>query len=147
MTRYRVSIRQDLRPAPFRGAKLRALVHKALALLDPEAADLRVLVVDDSAIAKWNREFLGRPRATNVISFPEEDSPGLSGDILVSAPTCLRQTSAWPGSTEERVFFFIVHGMLHLAGCDHEMGAKEARRMRAAENELYRSVVERKRAR
>jgi rRNA maturation RNase YbeY len=94
----------------------------------------------------WNRRFLHRSRTTNVLSFPEDDPGGsaserLSGDILVSAPTCLRQTRGWEGSPEDRVFFFIVHGLLHLAGYDHERGRAEARRMRRAEMELYRSAL------
>ncbi|MBI5575871.1 MAG: rRNA maturation RNase YbeY [Deltaproteobacteria bacterium] len=141
MTRYGVSIRQHPRPAPFDGAKLRALVRNALALLEPDAADLRILVVDDAEMTEWNRRFLGRPRTTNVISFPDGDAPGLAGDILISAPTCLRQTSGWPGSSEERVLFFIIHGILHLSGHDHELGATEARRMRSAEMKLYRSAL------
>lgn len=147
MTRYRVSIRQHPRPAPFRGTELRSLVRKALARLTPPDADLRILVVDDPDMTQWNRKFLGRPRTTNVIAFPDDEAPGLSGDILISAPTCLRQTSGWPGSAEERVFYFIVHGMLHLAGYDHELGAREARRMRTAELKLYRSVLGRDQAR
>ncbi len=95
---------------------------------------------------RWNRAFLGRPRTTNVISFPEdepgESPPGrLAGDILVSAPTCLRQTRGWPGSPEERVFFFVVHGLLHLCGRDHERGVAESRRMRKEEMEIYESIL------
>jgi len=149
---FRISIRQHPRPAPFHGGRLRVLVRKALSSIAPETADLRILVVDDREMKKWNLEFLGRPRTTNVISFPEEDLPRtvpgkhvhpsmLAGDILVSAPTCLRQTAGWPGSPEERVLYFIIHGILHLAGYDHERGASDARRMRAAEDEIYRSVL------
>jgi len=143
---YRISVRQHPRPAPFRGERIRALIRKALAFLAPQAADLRILVVDDAEMKRWNREYLGRSRTTNVISFPEDDPQAvvpenLAGDILVSAPTCLRQTSGWPGSPEERVFYFIVHGMLHLAGHDHERGRREARRMRKAELDAYRFVL------
>lgn len=142
----RISIRQHLRPAPFRGERLRALVRKALGRVAPGAADLRILVVGDADMREWNRRFLNRPRTTNVLSFPEEDLrdavPGsLSGDILISAPTCLKQTRGWPGSPEERVFFFIVHGLLHLAGHDHARGGEEARRMRRTEMEVYRSAL------
>jgi rRNA maturation RNase YbeY len=103
-------------------------------------------VVDDADMREWNRRFLDRPRTTNVISFPEEDPRDaipdrISGDILISAPTCLRQTRGWPGSPEERVFFFIVHGMLHLAGFDHERGKVEAGRMRRMEMEVYLSAL------
>ncbi|MBI5420406.1 MAG: rRNA maturation RNase YbeY, partial [Deltaproteobacteria bacterium] len=135
---HRISVRQRLRPAPFQGDRLRGLVRGALARLPVEASDLRILVVGDADMERWNREFLGRPRTTNVLSFPEEE-PGrrpvgrVAGDILISAPTCLRQTEGWPGSAEERVFFFIVHGLLHLLGYDHERGRAEARGMRKAE--------------
>jgi rRNA maturation RNase YbeY len=142
----RISIRQHLRPVPFRGERLRALVRKALRHVAPGAADLRILVVGDADMREWNRRFLNRPRTTNVLSFPEEELrdalPGtLSGDILISAPTCLRQTRGWSGSPEERVFFFIVHGLLHLAGHDHEQGGEESRRMRRKEMDVYRSAL------
>lgn len=144
--RRRISIRQHLRPVPFRGDRLRALVRKVLASVAPGAADLRILVVGDAEMREWNRRFLNRPRTTNVLSFPEEEPRDvvpetLSGDILISAPTCLRQTRGWPGSPEERVLFFIVHGLLHLVGYDHERGGEEARRMRGAEMEVYRSAL------
>ena len=138
----RISIRQHPRPVPFRSGRLRSLVRKALMQVARDAADVRILVVDDAEMRAWNRRFLNRPRTTNVISFPEKEpcdaEPGtLSGDILVSAPTCLRQTRNWPGSPEERVLYFIVHGLLHLAGYDHEQGREEARRMRREEMEVY----------
>ncbi|MGE5189827.1 MAG: rRNA maturation RNase YbeY [Gemmatimonadota bacterium] len=141
-----MSVRQHPRPRPFRGERLRALVRQALARLPAAAADVRVLVVGDDEMARWNREFLGRGGTTNVIAFPEE-APGeapadtIAGDILVSAPTCLAQTREWPGTPEERVFYFILHGMLHLAGYDHGKGTAEARRMRRREAELYGAVV------
>lgn len=97
-------------------------------------------------MTRWNRRFLGRPTTTNVLSFPEADPPEtirgeLRGDILVSAPTCLNQTTGWPGPPEGRVFFFILHGMLHLLGHDHLAGRREADRMRRAERKIFRQVL------
>ncbi len=141
-----VSVRQDLRPRPFRGERLRALVRRALSRLAAAEADVRVLVVGDDRMERCNREFLKRAGTTNVIAFPEE-GPGerrpdrIAGDILVSAPTCLAQTRRWRGSPEERVFYFVLHGMLHLAGHDHETGAADARRMRRREADIYRTVL------
>ncbi len=148
--RHSISIRQNIRPAPFRGERLRPLVAKAASRLADGPADLRILVVDDPEMERWNKEFLGRSGTTNVISFPEEtlvreEAGPLKGDILVSAPTCLRQTRGWPGSPEEKVFFFIVHGLLHLLGYDHESGGGRARRMRNREMEVYLSVLGRSR--
>lgn len=145
--RYRVSLRQDLRPAPFPGRRLKAYARAALALLSANGADVRVRVVGDAAIARWNREFLGRDRPTNVLSFPEADGvpargAGVAGDIVVSAPTCLSETGGWKEAPEARVFFFVLHGILHLAGYDHEGGGAQARRMRRKELALYRRVLD-----
>jgi rRNA maturation RNase YbeY len=98
-------------------------------------------------MARRNREYLGRDGTTNVISFPEEEAraavvPGrIAGDILLSAPVCLGQTEGWPGSPEERVLFFVIHGILHLLGFDHESGGAQARRMRKKEMEIYLSIL------
>ncbi len=149
--RHRISVRQHVRPVPFRGERLRSLVGKAARRLGEGPADLRILVVDDPEMERWNREFLGRSGTTNVISFPEEELPEregagpLKGDILVSAPTCLRQTRGWPGPPEDRVFFFIVHGLLHILGYDHASGGAAARLMRSREMEVYRAVLGRSR--
>jgi len=147
--RYRVSIRQDLRPAPFPGRKLKAYARSALAYLSANGADVRVRVVGDAAIARWNREYLGRDRPTNVLSFPEAEADGapargasVAGDIVVSAPTCLSETGGWKEAPEARVFFFVLHGILHLAGYDHEGGGAQARRMRRKELALYRRVLD-----
>jgi probable rRNA maturation factor len=145
---YRVSVRQDVRPAPFPGRRLKAYARAALALLSAKGADVRVRVVGDAAIARWNREFLGRDRPTNVLSFPETDgdvparSASVAGDIVVSAPTCLSETGDWKEDPEARVFFFVLHGILHLAGYDHEGGGAQARRMRRKELALYRRVLD-----
>ena len=144
--RYRISIRQHARPVPFRGEVLRSLVRRALRFLGVPAADLRILVVGDGEMERWNREFLGRTGTTNVISFPEEDTAEgppsrIAGDILLSAPACLSQTRDWPCSKEERVFFFIIHGVAHLLGYDHERGRAEAARMRREEVRVYRSCL------
>jgi probable rRNA maturation factor len=144
--RYRVSVRQDLRPAPFPAGRLKRYARSALSLLSAGGADVRIRVVGDAAIARWNREFLGRDRPTNVLSFPEAGGvpahgDPVAGDIVVSAPTCLSQTEGWKEPPEARVFFFILHGILHLAGYDHERGGAEARRMRRKELALYRRIL------
>lgn len=141
-----ISLQQRPRPAPFRGRILKGLVREALELLGAAGADLRILVVGDAAMARANRRFLDQEGTTTVLSFPEE-APGatgsgrISGDILVSADACLSRTEGWPGSPEERVFFFIVHGILHLLGEDHLGGRGEALRMRRMELRVYRKVV------
>jgi rRNA maturation RNase YbeY len=145
-TRYRISIRQDVQPAPFHGNLLRRLVRRALTVLAVEGADLRILVVEDAEMERCNRTFFGRTGTTTVISFPEDDTERpppsrIAGDILLSARACLYRTRNWPCSEEEKIFYFIVHGMLHLLGHDHERGKTGAARMRREEVRVYRSCL------
>lgn len=143
---HRVSIRQKPRPAPFSGKALRALVMRALDVLGSTGSDVRILVVDDPEMARMNERFMGHEGTTTVISFPEDEptegeTARVAGDILLSAPTCLAQTAGWDGSPEQRIFFFILHGMLHLLGYDHVGERSQARRMRAREMRVYRAVL------
>lgn len=146
-SRRNVSIRQNIRPAPFRSAILKGLVRKVLDEVPAGEADIRVRVVGDAEMARWNRAVFGRSGTTNVIVFPEEESAAGSparpaGDILVSAPTCMAQTGDWPGSPEGRLLYFIIHGLLHILGYGHEAGGSAARAMRRAEMRLYRAVAD-----
>ncbi len=143
---FSISIRQNVRPVPFSGKALRMLVGRLLEVLGAPSCDLRILVVDDPEMARWNQRFMGHEGTTNVISFPEDEpSEGetvrIAGDILLSAPTCLAQTSDWEGTPEERVMFFVLHGMLHLLGYDHVNDRNQARRMRARELKVYRQLL------
>lgn len=142
----RVSVRQNVRPAPFDGNALRGLVRRAIPVLGADSCDVRILVVGDPEMARWNVRFMGHEGTTNVISFPEEEpvegeTTRVAGDILISAPTCLRQTEGWEGTPEERVFFFVLHAMLHLLGHDHVNEPAQARRMRNRERKAYRTIL------
>jgi probable rRNA maturation factor len=95
-----------------------------------------VLLTTDPAIRRLNRQFRGKNKATDVLSFPAEAAfPGMAaaaqiaGDLAISVPTALRQAAeqGHPLSTEVKVL--ILHGLLHLAGYDHEIdNGKMARR-------------------
>ncbi|MDR3726624.1 MAG: rRNA maturation RNase YbeY [Terracidiphilus sp.] len=95
-----------------------------------------VLLTTDPAIRRLNRQFRGKNKATDVLSFPAEAAfPGMApaaqiaGDLAISVPTALRQATeqGHPLSTEVKVL--ILHGLLHLAGYDHEIdNGKMARR-------------------
>ena len=86
-----------------------------------------VLLTTDAAIRRLNRQYRGKNKATDVLSFPAMAVPGLkgayaiAGDLAISIPTALRQSIAQghPLSTEIKVL--ILHGLLHLAGYDHEI--------------------------
>jgi probable rRNA maturation factor len=91
-----------------------------------DAARLRgqvtVLLTTDSAIRRLNRQFRRIDKATDVLSFPAaEAAPGIAGDIAISVPVARRQAMEHGHSLANEIKVLILHGLLHLAGLDHEV--------------------------
>ena len=85
------------------------------------------LLTTDAAIRRLNRQFRGKNKATDVLSFPAEaPCPGLvakeqiAGDLAISVPTALHQAVEQEHSLFTEVKVLILHGLLHLNGYDHE---------------------------
>jgi probable rRNA maturation factor len=101
---------------------------------------VNVLLTSDPGIRRLNRQFRGKNKATDVLSFPAMQLPGavpLAGDLAVSIPTALKQSrqQGHPLATEIKVL--ILHGLLHLAGYDHETDEGQmARRERLLRGKL-----------
>jgi len=108
------------------------------------ASELSVTIVGDRSIRRLNRDYLGRDKATNVISFSMQEgafgtiNPDLLGDVVISADTAAREAEEGGDSYNCRLVFLLLHGILHLTGYDHERsGEAEAERMEAKEMELF----------
>ena len=89
-----------------------------------------VLITGDAEIRRLNRQFRHKDKPTDVLSFPT--SNGSAGDIAISAATAARNARRLGHSTADELKILLLHGMLHLAGHDHEsdtgeMARKEAR--------------------
>lgn len=104
--------------------------------------ELTLSLVDDVAIRSLNREYRGKRRATDVLSFSLVEGDhgghrgGLLGDVVISVETAARQARARRRSLEETVTRLLIHGMLHVVGHDHER-AEEARAMGVEERRLW----------
>lgn len=95
-----------------------------------------VLLTTDRHIRRLNRTWRHKDKATDVLSFPASASfdgqEPLAGDLAISVETAARQAveAAHPLSAELQVL--ILHGLLHLAGYDHETDSGEMARKEAA---------------
>jgi probable rRNA maturation factor len=103
-----------------------------------------VTIVGDRSIRGLNREYLGRDKSTNVISFAmgEGDfadlNPQLLGDVIISADTTAREAEEGGMTFFSRLSFLLLHGILHITGYDHERsGVVEAARMEVKEQEIF----------
>jgi probable rRNA maturation factor len=98
-----------------------------------------VLLTTDAAIAKLNARFRGKNKATDVLSFPAQGlgAEGIAGDVAISVTTAMGQAAEQGHSLSMEIKVLILHGLLHLAGYDHEADdGKMARRERLLRGRL-----------
>jgi probable rRNA maturation factor len=94
--------------------------------------EVNILLTGDAEIQQLNQQFRKLAKPTDVLSFPSADGLG-GGDIAISIETARAQALelGHPLLTEVKVL--ILHGILHLAGHDHE---RDHGRMRRLESKL-----------
>ena len=86
------------------------------------------LISTDRELRGLNRKFRGKDRATDVLSFPEILPQGSLGEIAISLDRAAAQAAAAGHTLEEELRILMLHGMLHLAGLDHETDRGEMAR-------------------
>ena len=109
--------------------------------------DVSVSLVSDSAMARMNQTYRGKPGATDVLSFPlngnaprkksprpdlfagENSAAGYLGDIAIAPETARRNARRSGRSLPLELRILILHGLLHLLGYDHETDRGEMDRM------------------
>jgi probable rRNA maturation factor len=127
-------------PGVTRPAVARFLVQakKAIGL----QGDVHVLLADDVTLKRLNKTFRGKDKPTDVLSFPagpstvffnEPDGAELAGDLAISLETAARQAVRFGHTLAEEIRILLIHGLLHLAGFDHETDSGE---MSARETDL-----------
>ena len=95
---------------------------------------ITVRYVGEAESRRLNREFRGKDYATNVLSFPYAAKP-LEGDLVICAPVVAREAREQGKALRAHHAHMLVHGLLHLAGLDHERG-REAARMEGRERRI-----------
>src|SRR5437588_1324547 len=91
------------------------------------SGEVSILIAGNRRIQELNRRFRKKNKPTDVLSFPR--SPG--GDIAISAAIAAKNAARYGHAPAEEIKVLILHGMLHLAGYDHEtdngkMAARES---------------------
>jgi probable rRNA maturation factor len=98
----------------------------------PEA--VTVQLISDSAMARLNQTFRHKRGPTDVLSFPANGakpkrSALYAGDIAISPETARRNARRFSRTLPAEMRILILHGMLHLAGFDHETDHGEMERL------------------
>jgi probable rRNA maturation factor len=118
--------------------RARAAISSVLPL-EKQGHGLVILFTSDAEIQTLNREWRGKDRPTNVLSFPapqdvlvppDEETP--LGDLALGYGIIVKEAKAQNKTVLNHTLHLIVHGTLHLLGYDHETEA-EALTMEATE--------------
>jgi len=132
----------------------RSVRRRALAAFLEEAAqaarlrgEVSVLLAGDRRLRRLNREYRQKDQPTDVLSFPatpllprsggngpgpEPGRPAVAGDLAISVETAARQAAEFGHPLAAELQTLILHGVLHLAGYDHEYDAGRMARKEAA---------------
>jgi probable rRNA maturation factor len=105
----------------------------------PDPVELVIRLVDEAESRQLNRDYRGKDRPTNVLSFPFEAPPQVAtpllGDLVICAPVVAREAQEQSKSLQAHWAHMVIHGLLHLLGYDHQ-NDQEALQMESREREL-----------
>lgn len=134
-----IPCRAWLRRVPDARARCRRLIRAALVaggfdmrrIRGAESAELSLVLGDDTLLRQLNRDFRGKDKPTNVLSFPALDpvagamarperAPLVSiGDVAIAYETTACEAREQGKTLSAHLSHLVVHGVLHLLGYDH----------------------------
>jgi len=104
--------------------------------------EISIVLVDDTGITQTNREYFGKNRPTDVISFRYDPVPGeadeLSGDLVVNVDRAVAEGAA-RGNIDRELALYIAHGFDHLSGAEDDTPEKR-KKMLATETAWLRQA-------
>ena len=107
-------------------ARVFGAVEAELGLSAAHPSEVSLVFTDDDTIRDINKEWRGKDKPTNVLSFPAFPlRPGqapkpLLGDIVIALETVQREAVEEAKTFDDHLAHMLVHGLLHLFGHDHE---------------------------
>lgn len=102
-------------------------------------AKISLAFVDDTTIARINKQFLEHEGPTDVITFPMsgKGAKKLEGELVIGAEVALREAQERGHDVHQELCLYVIHGLLHLCGFD-DRTTKEAAAMRRKEREYLK---------
>lgn len=101
---------------------------------DIPKTELSIMLSNNNHIQKLNKEYRGKDRPTNVLSFPSDEEDYL-GDLIFAYETVDEESIEQSKPFDAHFTHLLVHGVLHLLGYDH-MNDQEAEEMEALEIQI-----------
>jgi probable rRNA maturation factor len=130
----------------------KALVIWIEKILPNYSGEASVVFCGDATSRDLNQRYRNQDKPTDVLSFPQMEWDNGSekkieylqeplGDIVVNVPKARKQCLQFGNSFLEEIYRLLCHGLLHLAGFDHELNSVEAKKMKKMENKLLSIIL------
>jgi probable rRNA maturation factor len=100
-------------------ARLRRVLTGAAAALRVEG-EVALVLAGDRLVHRLNRQYRGKDKPTDVLSFPGDGAEGSLGDIVISLDTAARNARGLGRTLKQELDVLALHGFLHVLGHDHE---------------------------
>jgi probable rRNA maturation factor len=100
-------------------ARLRRVLRGAAAALRVRG-EVSLVLAGDRLLHRLNRDYRGKDRPTDVLSFPGEGGEAGLGDIVISVETAERNARGLGRTLGQELDVLALHGFLHVLGHDHE---------------------------
>jgi probable rRNA maturation factor len=100
-------------------ARLRRVLGRAAEALRVRG-EVALVLAGDRLLRRLNRDYRGKDRPTDVLSFPGDRGEGGLGDIVISVETAERNARALGRTLPQELDVLALHGFLHVLGYDHE---------------------------
>jgi len=140
-----VAVVDRQRAARISPVRVGSFVEFALERLKLFGAQVSIVLVGERAMRVLNSHWRGKDHPTDVLSFSQREGAGgglhpeLLGDIVICVPVARRQARDAGHCLAAELDRLAVHGLLHLAGYEHEENPVAARAMRRREEAILRA--------
>jgi len=120
---------------------LKDITEKILSELNLNNAEISITLTDNERIREINKEWRGKDKPTDVLSFPQDETIGyeyrLLGDVIISLSYAKAQAEEIGLTLKEEVLRLMIHGILHLLGYDHETNEEDAKIMFELQDRIF----------
>ncbi len=99
--------------------------------------ELVIAFVTKKEIQRLNKEFRGKNKPTDVLSF-ESDS---LGELAISPEVIAEQAREHGLAIKHELGYMVLHGILHLLGYDHETGERGAKKMFTLQDAIFDELL------
>jgi probable rRNA maturation factor len=93
------------------------------------SGELALVLAGDRLVHRLNRDYRGKDRPTDVLSFPGDGGEAGLGDVVISVPTAERNARRLGRTLPQELDVLALHGLLHVLGHDHETDGGEMDRL------------------